>query len=266
MHLEDLPDVAETYARNGFLSPIDILSPEAAAEHRFRMEGAESELGRIHYLNKIHTVLRSPYELATHPRVLDVVEALIGPDIMLHNVVYIIKEPHTATHVSWHQDLTYWGFDGDAQVSMWLALSAATPASGCMRMVPGSHTRGRLEHSLTDDPTNVLLQGQTVSGVAEGGAVMCPLRPGQASLHHGWTLHSSFPNTSNDRRIGVNVQYLAPSMRQTKHDHDTAMLVRGEDRFGHFGSDEPASTDLDPAALERQKTLDVLYRQTAGQA
>lgn len=264
MRLEDLPDVAERYAKDGFLSPIDIICLEEAAGHRARMEAAESELGGIHYLNKIHTVLRSPYELASHPRVLDVVESLIGPDIMLHNVVYIIKEPDTAAHVSWHQDLTYWGFDGDAQVSMWLALSSATPESGCMRMVRGSHTRGHCEHSLIDDPMNVLFQGQTVSGVAEADAVMCPLRPGQASFHHGWTLHSSFPNTSNDRRIGVNVQYLAPSMRQTKHDRDTAILMRGEDRFGHFGMDMPAEEDLDPAALERRKALDALYQQTAG--
>lgn len=264
MHLAEMADVAKKYAKDGFLSPIDIIGLGEAAEHRARMEAAEAALGGIHYLNKIHTVLRSPYELATHPRVLDMVESLIGPDIMLHNVVYIIKEPSTAAHVSWHQDLTYWGFDGDAQVSMWLALSPATPESGCMRMVPGSHTRGRCEHSLIDDPANVLFQGQTVSGVAEEDAVMCPLRPGQASFHHGWTLHSSFPNTGNDRRIGVNVQYLAPSMRQTKHNQDTAILVRGEDCFGHYGMDKPAEVDLDPAALERRKALDALYQQTAG--
>ena len=228
------------------------------------MEEAETRIGTLHYKAKVHTILRSPYELATHARVLDVVEVLIGADILLYNVTYIVKEPGSASHVSWHQDLTYWGLDSDAQVSMWLALSPASRESGCMRMVPGSHVHGRREHQITEDTANVLFQGQTVDGVAEEQAVMCPLKPGQASFHHGWTLHASTPNVGNDRRIGLNVQYLAPHVHQTKHDADTAMLVRGQDRFRHFGEDIPPEIDLDPAAMERQRELERTYLKIAG--
>ena len=73
----------------------------------------------------------------------------------------------------------------------------------------------------------------------ESDAVMCPLQPGQASFHHGWTLHASMPNHSDDRRIGLNVQYLATHMHQTKHDQDSAMLVRGADYYQHFIEDFP---------------------------
>ena len=264
MHLDAFPDPVETYARDGFLSPIDILDTEAAAAHRAHMEDAEARFGPLHYEFKIHTILRSPYDLATHPRVLDVVETLIGPDILLHNVTYIVKEPDTPAFVSWHQDLTYWGFDDDTQVSMWLALSPATEESGCMRMVPGSHLNGRRPHVVTSDATNVLDQGQTVRRVAEADAVTCALEPGQASFHHGWTLHSSWPNRSRHRRIGVNVQYLAPYLRQTKHDMDSAILVRGEDRFGHFGVDTPAETDLEPLAMARREKLVQLLKETVG--
>ena len=79
-----------------------------------------------------------------------------------------------------------------------------------------------------------VLQGQTVSGINESDARLCPLAPGEATFHHGWTLHASMPNRSADRRIGLNVQYLATHVRQTKHDQDTAMLVRGRDDYGHF--------------------------------
>jgi ectoine hydroxylase-related dioxygenase (phytanoyl-CoA dioxygenase family) len=260
----DLRQAAEAYDRDGFLSPVDILSAAKAAGHRARLDDAERRIGPLHYKAKVHTILRSPYELATHPRVLDTVEALIGPDILLHNVTYIVKEAGSRAHVSWHQDLTYWGFDGDAQVSMWLALTPATAESGCMRMVPGSHRAGRRDHRLTLDADNVLFQGQTVEGVAEEAAVLCPLRPGQASFHHGWTLHASLPNRSAERRIGLNVQYLAPRMRQTKHDLDSALLVRGADRHRHFRPDLPAETDLDPAALARHEELDRQYRAIAG--
>ena len=135
-----------------------------------------------------------------------------------------------------------------------------------MRMVPGSHKHGRQEHDITEDDSNVLLQGQTVQGVSEQTAVMCPLAPGEASFHHGWTLHASMPNVSNDRRIGLNVQYLASHVRQTKHDLDTAMLVRGVDNYRNFEIDMPATSDLQPAAMARHVELEERYKAIAGTA
>ncbi len=149
---------------------------------------------------------------------------------------------------------------------MWLALSSATVESGCMRMIPGSHAHGCRHHELTDDETNVLFQGQTVPDVDDEQAVMCPLQPGQASFHHGWTLHASMPNRSDHRRIGLNVQYLAPHVRQTKHERDTAVLVRGTDRYHHFGEDKVAGSDLDPVAMARQIELEKHHIGIAGTA
>jgi ectoine hydroxylase-related dioxygenase (phytanoyl-CoA dioxygenase family) len=98
--------------------------------------------------------------------------------------------------------------------------------------------------------------------VAEDRALPCPLAPGEASFHHGWTLHASMPNRSDERRIGLNVQYIAPSMRQTVNPHETALLVRGEDRFGHFTEDVPAAADFDPAALALHAELDQRRKST----
>jgi len=256
----------ERFHRDGFLSPVRIVGGSEAATHRARMERAEDSFGDLHYQAKVYTILRSPMELATHPRVLEVVKTLIGPNVLLWNGTYIVKEPHTPAHVSWHQDLAYWGLEGDDQVSMWLALSPATEASGCMRMVPGSHRGGRRKHRLTSNASNVLYQGQTVQDIDEDEAVLCTLQPGEASFHHGWTLHSSMPNHSDGRRIGFNAQYVAPHTRQTQHDHDTAILVAGVDDFGHFGADIPASDDLDPEAVARQRDLDRRVRETMGYA
>lgn len=228
-----------------------------AATHRERMECAEAAFGDLHYQAKVHTILRSPLELATHPRILEAVTALIGPNVLLWNAACIVKEPDSTNHVSWCQDLAYWGLDGDDQVSMWLALSPANEVSGCMRMVPGSHREGRRGHRPTADASNVLYQGQT--------AVACALRPGEAFFHHGWTLHASTPNRSNDRRIGFNAQYIATRMRQTQHSRDTALLVHGVDTFHHFDADIPASADLQPEALVRQRELDGQVRATMGE-
>lgn len=255
----DLTLLSTNYDSNGFISPVDIIPAADAARHRQRMEDVEEKFGPVHYKTKIHTVLTSPFELATNKTVLDVVESLIGPNILLHNVTYIIKEPNSQSHVSWHQDLTYWGFSDDAQVSMWLALSTANAKSGCMRMVPGSHKTGMHDHEITDDDTNVLYSGQSVHNVDETAAVMCELQPGQASFHHGWTLHASMPNHSDDRRIGLNVQYFAPHMKQLKSDQDSAMLARGNDQYGHFDVDIAAKTDLEPAAIKTQAALERRY-------
>ena len=257
-------DWRERFSRDGFLSPIRILDEAEARVHRRRMEQAEQSFGDLHYQGKVYTILRSPLELATHPRVLKVVTALIGPDVLLWNGTYIVKEPHSRDHVSWHQDLAYWGLDGEDQVSVWIALSAANEASGGMRMVPGSHTSGYRRHRLMSDDSNVLYQGQTVEDVDGSEAVFLALSPGEASFHHGWTLHGSLPNRSDDRRIGFNAQYVATHTRQTQHDRDTAILVSGIDTFGNFGEDIPATSDLEPTAVERQRELDRQVRRTMG--
>jgi len=238
MAQHDLAKIKSDYERDGYVSGIKLLSDQDAKQHRHRLESAEAEFGNMHYKSKAHTLLTSPLELATMPGTLDIVEQMIGPDILIYNVTYIIKEANTPAHVSWHQDLTFWGLSHDDQVSMWLALSPATPESG----------------------------SQTIEGVDESKSVMCPLKTGEASFHHGWTMHASMPNNSNDRRIGLNIQYLASHVRQTKHDLDTAMLARGNDPYNNFGTDIPAEIDLDPAAIQRQAELEALHVETAGQA
>lgn len=254
------------YLEDGYLSGVPILTADEAATHRRRLEEAEATLGPLHYLDKISTLLPSPYELATHPAVLDVVERCIGPDILLYNATYIIKEPGTEAHVAWHQDLTYWGLaDDDAQVSMWLALAPATEQSGCMQFVPGSHKHGKVAHVLggaePESKTNVLLQDQRIDDTTletvldPSTARFAELEAGEASFHHGWTVHASPPNRSNDRRIGLNVQYLAPHNRTMGAEGLTAVLARGTDGHGHFEPD-PTPTELSEATVTTWRELD----------
>ena len=101
------------YDKDGYLSPIDIITKDEAKNHRNRLELAETKIGSLHYKSKVHTIIKSAYELATNRKMLDMVEKILGPNILLYNVTYIIKEPKTMSHVSWHQDLTYWGFSHD---------------------------------------------------------------------------------------------------------------------------------------------------------
>ncbi len=246
----DQAALAEAYHRDGFVSPVPLLRERDAQAQRNALESVEAAYGPMHYVSKIHTVLDFAADLATDETVLDAVEALLGPDILLFDATYIVKEPKRASTATWHQDLTCQGFSSDEEVSMWLALSPATKASGCLRMLPGSHLQGQVA-----DESELDGRIGEMRDMAEERAVLCPLVPGEASFHHGWTLHESLPNRSDDRLIGLSVQYIAPSVSQRVNRRDTATLVRGEDRFGHYAPDVLATDVMDEAAVARHAEL-----------
>ncbi len=243
------------YLSRGYAAPISVLSKFEALKYRQKFEDAEAKLGTLHFKPSIYTLLRFAYELASHPAILDAVESIIGPDIMLYDATFIIKEPNSPAHVSWHQDLTYWGLSHTEKVtSTWLAISDATPENGCMQMVPGSHKLGQLEHLNTDDKDNVVYLSQEVQGADLSSAAYCPLKPGGASIHHGWTVHSSLPNKTNDRRIGFNAQYIAPDVYNTSGIKIPAMLMRGECKQDHFIMEEAAITEADTISMARHES------------
>ena len=173
-------------------------------------------------------------EISRLPTVTDAVAEILGPDLLALDAPFFIKEPHSEAYVSWHQDLHYWGLEGEDEVTAWIALSPATAASGCMRFVPGSHTQ-IVDHTNTHHDNNMLSLGQEVAvEVNEADAVDAELKPGQMSIHHGRVFHGSNPNTTDDRRIGIAIRYLPTSMKQRPGGKMSAMLVRGEDKYGHF--------------------------------
>ena len=97
------------YDLNGYFSPLKIYNAKEANFFRNKLEDSEKKLGKLHYIVKTYTIMKWVYEIATNKILLDFVEEIIGKNILLYNATFIIKEPNTKTHVSWHQDLTYWG-------------------------------------------------------------------------------------------------------------------------------------------------------------
>ena len=250
------------FEEDGYFSPLRLFDKSTALSYREILETVEQKTGSLNYRYKIHTVLDIAYKIATNKELLDSVEALLGPNILLYNTSFVIKEPNSKAHISWHQDLTYWGFNDDKQVAAWIALSDATEENGCMHMIPGSHKGGQLPHRTTKDSNNLLHHGQTIEGVSEEQSRCIPLKAGEASLHQGWTMHTSYPNKSDDRRIGLTINYISTDMFQTQTEHDSAMLVRGVDHYNHFKIDTPSSTIFDENAWNKQKDYEDLLYQT----
>jgi hypothetical protein len=260
--VDNLQSLKSQFEEDGYFSPLRLFDKSTALSYREILETVEQKTGSLNYRYKIHTVVEMAYKLASNKELLDSVEALLGPNILLYNTSFVIKEPHSKAHISWHQDLTYWGFNDDKQVAAWIALSDATEENGCMHMIPGSHKGGQLPHRTTKDSNNLLHHGQTIEGASEEQSRCIPLNAGEASLHHGWTMHTSYPNKSDDRRIGLTINYISTDMFQTQTEHDSAMLVRGVDHYKHFKIDTPASTIFDENAWNKQKDYEDLLYQT----
>ena len=126
----------------------------------------------------------------------------------------------------------------------------------------GVDAREIVDHRDTFDELNMLSRGQEVAvEVNEADAVDAALRPGEMSLHHGHLFHASHPNTSPDRRIGLVLRYVSPSMHQVSGQPTFAHLVAGEDRFGHFQLLEPPTGVMSGGDVENARAAIVLQEQ-----
>ncbi len=228
----------EAYQRDGFLTRIRAFDLNEVAMARQAIEALEeqcSDGAGGHSLNQFfrvngHLVIPLLAEISKAETILDSVEALLGPNLLVWSVELFIKEPGSGKTVSWHQDLTYWGMgDTDDEVTAWIALSDVSIEAGCMRFIPGSHKEGMVAHHDTFCDHNLLSRGQEIGSVDESQAVFGALRPGEMSFHHGRCFHASGPNLSGDRRIGVAIRYVTPDVRNEAPGRDYAMLVRGQD-------------------------------------
>jgi ectoine hydroxylase-related dioxygenase (phytanoyl-CoA dioxygenase family) len=190
--------------------------------------------------------------LIAHPRLIEAVSQIIGPDLLVWGSGLFIKEPSSRSYVSWHQDLNYWGLDGDQEVTAWVALTPATVENGCMRFVRGSHRKKVVPHVDSFAPDNLLTRGQEIAvEVDEAHAVDVVLRAGQASFHHGHMFHASGPNATNSRRVGAAIRYIAPSMKQISGDRLLVSHVSGKDPYGHFNVAPPPAGRLLEEDFER---------------
>lgn len=231
--------ITEQYQRDGYYFPLQAMSSAQASNYRQQLEDCEQRYQSDPRLSQIlrrypNLVLPFVDEISRRSDITDAVAQILGPDLLVLDCPFFIKEARSTSFVSWHQDLHYWGLQGDQEVTAWVALSDASSASGCMRFVAGSHHQ-RVEHADTFAEDNLLTRGQEVQiEVEESTATDVELAPGQASLHHGQVFHASHPNRTNERRIGLAIRYVATAMEQSPGGNMAAMLVRGEDNHRNF--------------------------------
>lgn len=242
----------EQFRRDGFYFPVPVLSRDEASRYRRALEEHEQRTGaplQGNWRHKTHLLFTWADELVHNAAILDAVEDVIGPDVLCWTTNFFIKEASHPGFVSWHQDSTYWGLEPDDVITAWVAFTDATLENGCMQVIPGTHKVSQLPHQDTFHQDNLLSRGQEIAvEVDKSQAVSLLLNAGEMSLHHIKLVHGSEPNRSNDRRIGLAIRYIPTYVRQTKV-RDSAMLVRGVDRYRNFDYEARPRHDLDAGAL-----------------
>lgn len=247
-------DEVARFERDGFLSPIRAFSEVDAGGFRAALEKVEERFtdGKATGMRTdLHLLQRWAWDVVTAPSVVEPVKSILGPNVLLWSLNWFIKEPQDGKIVTLHQDANYWGLEPHDVITAWVALSDASEATGPMRFLPGSH-RGELhDHENTFAADNLLSRGQRINAeLDESKTVLAPLSTGEMSLHHVRSVHGSGRNETNDRRIGMVLRYCATHVRQTKAP-DTAVLVAGQDDYGHFDLLPPPATDFGPEESAR---------------
>ena len=184
------------------------------------------------------------FKYLADPRVLDVIERFIGPDILLWSSHFVTKPKSDGLPAPWHQDGVYWNgrLEPMHVITMWLAVDESSVQNGCMRVIAGSHRLRdrRYEHV---DPTKNIFGSEVVAEDMDASRIVnLELEVGECHFHDAFTIHGSAANSSQKRRCGYTMRYMPATVRC--HDQMLApahriYLLRGEDRSGGFNTYTP---------------------------
>ena len=244
------------YKDEGFVSPINIFSKDEVREIRNEIEYIENKMpGELEKSGRYNAHLISPLldTVVHNSQILDVVESLIGKNILVCGTTLFIKNPNEKGFVSYHQDAKYIGLKPHNWVTAWVAITDSNEKNGCMRMWSGSHKENLREHDQNFNEGNLLTRGQTINDIPIEKTTPLILKAGQMSLHHPTVVHGSDLNQSNDRRIGFVIQsYIGTNVKQVLG-RNGVQLARGIDEFNYHEKINRPKSLLNKKDLEIKK-------------
>lgn len=230
------------YNEQGYLMPFNGLDQEETRELRAFFDGvlaAYIELGKSSYaISTAHMRFARVYQLVQHPRIVDAVADLLGPNVVCWGSHFFCKMPHDGKRVPWHQDSTYWPLSPTKTVTVWLAIDDADPENANMKFIPRSHLHGLIDYDETQDANTVLDLAVRNPHSYGDGEVNDQLKAGHFSMHSDLLLHGSEANESNRRRCGLTIRYAAADVTTWYDWHKKGFVVRGENVGGHWANPE----------------------------
>ena len=247
-----------SYTRNGFVVP------------KFRLDNSDLEKLQNATLELMQTYPHIPTEGLVSPHIfyagsnrpdihskfleickltplLDIVDQLIGRDIIVWGSRIFSKAPQTGRATPWHQDGEYWPIRPLATATVWIAIDESNENNGCLKILPGSNrAKMLLPHQSLSGQGAALDKEIKPEFIESKDVVSVPLEPGQMVIFDVFTAHGASPNLSNQRRAGFAIRYMPGTsifdrnMKvgsrqddvQTDLGQRALFLVRGEDKTG----------------------------------
>ena len=226
-----LTGIREVYDREGYVIVPNVIDPDLAREGRAHIDWLLKKNPDLRPEQLGHNLMTNDafwVRLISDPRMLDVAEQFIGPNIALFASHYIAKRPFDGQAVLWHQDGSYWPLEPMEVTTLWLCLDESTPENGCMRVIPRTQHTQLQQMKERRDVDNVLNSSIDDAFVDESKAADIMLGAGGVSIHHPNVIHGSNANTSAKWRSGLTIRYIPTSTRIMRDGQwPSAFLLRG---------------------------------------
>ena len=227
----------QDYDSSGYAIIRDVIEPELVSEveshvHWLSKKYPETRPEAFHHDLLVHDPFI--HHLLDNKKLLDLVAAIIGPDIALFGVHYIAKKPFDGKPVGWHQDGSYWPLEPMEVVSVWLAGTDSTFENACMRVIPGTQNKKMVKPSEMmnlDTEEYVLDLAIDPKQIDDSDAVDIELRAGDISIHNPSIVHGSNSNASDKWRMGLTLRYIPTSTYVNREGWD-CILLRGKPKIG----------------------------------
>lgn len=243
------PEQKAFYEDNGYVLAKGVLSAEEAAEYRrechdlaerlmqrrsidatwgsARASVAEAKSTVIYHCHDVQFQSAAFSRLLVDKRMTGIAADIIGsPNVQLHHTKMFIKPPEKGSPFPMHQDVPYFPHDRHSMIAAIVHFDDAPVNKGCVRVVPGSHKLGPLEHS-SDGGWHLPFERYPIES-----AVPCEASAGDMLFFSYLTIHGSGVNTSDEARTTVLIQMRDPEDPPTIKTHESrgqGMMLRGID-------------------------------------
>jgi ectoine hydroxylase-related dioxygenase (phytanoyl-CoA dioxygenase family) len=220
----------EFFAENGYLVVEGVFSPEevtgfqrgcdaisaqarglTASTDRLKMKVFEDNIKLVQQVGDPHEMSGLWLDLVKDTRLLDMTEALLGPNLMVYYSQLMMKAPRQGFTAPWHQDFAFFPHGKAEILACTVAIDDNTLENGCIRVIPGSHRLGLINHYNRDGVFTGIVQDE--SAFDASSEVALTTKAGSVIFWHSLTLHSSHPNRTDKPRRALVIEYKNPAHR-----------------------------------------------------
>ncbi|MCJ8330520.1 MAG: phytanoyl-CoA dioxygenase family protein [Lentisphaeria bacterium] len=232
----------EKFQNDGYLGPFTLMSPEAMTECCERVDrevlstkanfAASSGQSR-------HLDCPVVWELCSHPEIVERMADIYGPNLILWRSNFFIKNPGDK-EIPWHSDQNYWPLEPKLNISAWIALEDSTIENSCVQVIPGSQKKS-IPH-IPADPDMAFDEMADPDFFDESKAVSLEMKAGQFIIFNEKTLHHSYANTSDKRRLALAVRVTVPFVKVNSDElfpEHVNIALKGDDYMGFNKFDTP---------------------------